>query len=376
MLSELIAHGLPRETARDIKTILMAPGWLPTTSEEFATKGFHVGLPPDDPHYWDLDAIMDLNFSFNRKYLQPFHERVGKAIQAIDPDAIIFVEESLGLGDAGIIPYTEPMLRPEGLNQVIYAPHYYTDIYPYLGYDPPPRNFTQDEVRYRDYTDEIKSVIDTAKYLLSNVPVVLGEFGTYFNFNGIEQSMAQDYIVSSEILDNYYEALERLMVMHTQWCYSPENTALLGDGWNEEDFSLLGPDREYRSKIAWMRPFVRFASGKPLQMHFYSDLHYYEPVEGRPTPFREYFLETDAKESDAPTELFLPEFQYPNGFYVYVSDGRCAYDADNRILYWYIDNDEPQVHHTIRIRPPYEDYGDSEWDYFFDGKAFLENGRR
>jgi len=376
VLSELVARGIPSETAANLKTILLAPGRLPTTAEEFASMGFPIMLPSDDPHWADIDAVLDLNVSFNRKYLQPLHEKVGQAIQAIDPDAIIFIEESLGLGDTGLIYAMEPMLRPAGLNQVIYAPHYYADIYPYLGEDPPPRNFTRDEMRYRDYTDAIKAVIGTAAYSLSNVPVLLGEFGTYFNFNGIDQSMAQNYIVSSEILDNYYEALEKLMVSHTQWCYSSENTAASGEGWNEEDFSILGPDKQYRSKVAFMRPFVRFASGRPLQMYFYSDLHYYEPMPGRPTPYREYFLETDAKESDAPTEIFLPELQYPNGFYVYVSDGRCAYDANEHILYWYLDNDEPQVHHTIRIRPPYDNYGDSTWNYFFDGKVFLENGRR
>ena len=110
-------------------------------------------------------------------------------------------------------------------------------------------------------------------------------------------------------------------------------------------------------------------------MRFYSDHHYYDPIPGKPTPYHEYWFEMDALETEAPTEIFVPEIQYPEGFYVYVSDGRCAYDHERYILYWYPDNDEPDATHNIRLRPPYDDYGDSEWDYFFDGDVVRTNGR-
>jgi len=376
-LSDLVASGMPLETVEAVRTYLLSSDRLPDTPEKLAYAGFPIGAGDGDPHHPDIDEAINLNVSFNRNYLQPFHEYVGSAIQAEDPDAIIFVEESLGLGDGGIGGWwSEPMLRPEGIDQVAYAPHYYTDIYPILGVDPPPRDFTAEEVRYRDYTDAIEMVAAHSAYSLGNIPVILGEYGTYFNFGGIEKAMEQNYIVSTEIIDNYYEALEALMLSHTHWNYSPENTAHTGDGWNEEDFSILGPDREFRSEEAFMRPYARFTSGRPLHMHFYSDFHYYDPIPDRPIPYHEYYLEMDALETDAPTEIFVPPIQYPDGFYVYVSDGRCAYDSDNNILYWYSDDDDPQAQHHIRLRPPYEDYGDSEWDYFFDGEVARENGRR
>ncbi|HDH97032.1 MAG TPA: hypothetical protein ENF73_04830 [Proteobacteria bacterium] len=376
-LSELVANGMPIETVESIRSYLLSSDRLPDTPEKLAAAGFPVDAKDGDPHKPDIAEAINLNIAFNRNYLQPFHEYVGRAIQEEDPDAIIFIEESLGLSDGAIGGWwLQPMLRPEGIDQVAYAPHYYADVYPFLGVDPPPRDFTAEEVRYRDYTDAIKMVMDTAAFSLGNIPVLLGEFGTYFNFGGIEKAMAQDYIVSTEIMDNYYEALESLMLSHTVWNYSPENTAHSGEGWNEEDFSILGPDREYRAERAFMRPYVRFASGRPIQMHFYSDLHYYDPVPDRPIPYHEYYLEMDALETDAPTEIFVPPLQYPDGFYVYVSDGRCAYDSDNFILYWYPDDDDPQARHHIRLRPPYDDYGDSEWDYFFDGDLMRVNGRR
>ena len=108
----------------------------------------------------------------------------------------------------------------------VFAPHYYTDIYPFLGEDADHREFTAEEVRHRDYTEEIKAVVEKSAFSLGNIPVMLGEYGTYFNFGGIERSMEENYIVYTEIIDNYYEALETLMLHHTHWCYSPENTTV------------------------------------------------------------------------------------------------------------------------------------------------------
>jgi hypothetical protein len=373
--AEAVAGGFPAATAETMKNFLRLTGSFPDTAEKLARGGFPLA-PADDPHAPDVGAALGMNRSFNRKYLQPFHEKVGQALVAEDPDAIVFVEESLGLGDGVLGFWAEPMLRPAGIPQVAFAPHYYADIYPYMGIDTPPRDFDVDEVKFDDYTANFEEILGASRGSLDNIPVLLGEFGTWFDFGGIEQSMATDYAVSTEILDNYYEAFEALLMSRALWCYSPENSTLLGEGWNEEDFSVLGPDREWRSWTAWMRPYPRASSGRPRAMHFYSDHHYHDPIPGQPTPRREFYLELDAKETDAPTEVFLPERQYPDGFYVYVSDGRCVYDDDAHVLYWYLDDDDPTHRHDIRVRPPYDDYGDDRWDYFFDGDVMRTNGGR
>ncbi|MDP8257707.1 MAG: cellulase family glycosylhydrolase [Candidatus Alcyoniella australis] len=375
-VAELLQGGMPSDLVQSIRDFIVNSGRMPDTAQKLAAGGFPLKAAEGSPYRPDFGASIALNSGFNRNYLQPFHERVGQAMQAQDPDAIFFIEESIGLGDANIGVYWSPMLKPEGLDQVVFAPHYYADIYPFLGYDASPREFTVDEVKYRDYTEKLQAVIDSSAEHLSNVPVLLGEFGTYFNFGGIEQARAENYAVSTEILDNYFEALETLMMHHTMWNYSPENEPLNGDGWNEEDFSILGPDRQYRSATAYIRPYARFSAGRPLETHFYSDHHYYDPIPGQPTPYHEYYLAMDSLESSAPTEIIVPRLQYPEGFYVYLSDGRCAFDHELQLLYWYIDDGSPDVDHTIRIRPPYQDSGDSEWDYFFFEDAVRENGRR
>ena len=104
-------------------------------------------------------------------------------------------------------------------------------------------------------------------------------------------------------------------------------------------------------------------------------MHYYDPRPGEPTPYLEFQMEMESKETEAPTEIFVPPLLFTNGFYVYISDGQCAFDNQAHTLYWFPSRDDPEAVHTVRIRPPYDDYGDMDWDYYFNGEQAME-GRK
>jgi hypothetical protein len=336
---------------------------------------------PETLAAWGLDGVdwmaaLGLNLSFDAEHLQPFYERVGKAIQREDPNAIIWFEPS-----AGFRMLMEPMpqwdqhlTRLDGIDQMVYAPHHYFDIYPNPGFNEDPRDFIPEEWTYRDFVTKLGEVAAVSPEFLGNVPVVFGEFGTYFNFGGVAASEADGYAVSARILDRYYEAFEDLGVGRMLWCFSPENTAAGGDGWNKEDFSILGPDGQPRGWSAYVRPYARATSGKPLRSHFYSQHHYGDPDKGEAVPEREFELEMASKESPAPTELFVPRRQYPEGFYVWLSDGAAYYDDARQMLYWYPSRDAPGVVHRITIRPPLPGQDVSDWSYFFR-EDFVLNGK-
>ncbi len=344
-------------------------------------------LPPDtEPEtlaLWGLDeldvmALLDLNMGFDDKFMRPFYERVGRAILDVDQDAIIFIESSMsvdslfGTGTGGIAgQFEEPMTHPEGLPQVVYAPHWYPDIYPMIGFNMPPRTFSASEVRYRDYQPALEEASFLAAYSLGNIPVVFGEFGTYFNFNGIEQSRDDDYLVSAHILDNYYEAFERMFASRIQWCYSPENTYEIGDGWNHEDFSILDPNEKIRGELAWSRPHARALAGKPISTHYYSKLHYFDPDKGEVDKVGEFEVVYASKETAAPTEIVIPDDLYPDGFYVWISDGHCHYDQERHVLYHMPGRDEPGVEHRLRILPPLPKNENKGWQYFFKGERVI-----
>ena len=374
-LESLWRQGWTLEAIDTLRSLLIDYDLLPQSVQQIRQAGFD---PMDAKTQFrpNLGAALGLNANFNRNYLQPFHEKVGMAIQEEDPEAVIWLELSLGLPDTGIAGFmASPMIRPEGLKQIVYAPHYYTDIYPMFGSNQPPREFTVEEKRFRDYTEGIEGAIDPSTYALGNPPTVMGEFGTYYNFGGIEQSIAQDYAVSSAILDVYFETYERMLLHHMLWCYSPENTKANGEKWNKEDFSLLGPDQKPRSYTAYSRVYPRFTSGRIKHFHYNSPHHYYDPRPGQPDPYLEFVLEMEAKETDAPTEIFVPPLLFTEGFYVYLSDGQCAFDNETHTLYWFPSRDAPDAVHTIRIRPPYDDYGDNDWTYYINGEQMMEGGQ-
>lgn len=339
-------------------------------------------LPPDTSQetlaQWGLDKVdlltaLGLNLGFDRNHLKPFYERIGAAILDKDPNAIIFIEPSanitsiLGSSTLGGGMWDMSMTHPEGIPQLVFGPHVYADIYPFIGFNQPPRDLSVSEVKYRDYTAQIQGVKSLADHSLGNVPVVFGEFGTYFNFNGIEASRESGYEVSSAILDNYYEAFEGMGQSRILWCYSPENTYDYGDLWNKEDFSIIDPNDQTRSEKAWSRPFARALAGKLISTHFYSDWHYFDPDKGQQIPLHEFEVRYQSKETDAPSEIFVPEIQYPDGFYVWVSDGECYYDHATHTLYHYPQRDDPEAEHWVRLRPPLDNEDNQGWSYFFQG---------
>lgn len=390
---------------------------------------------------WGLDkldamGVIGFNIGFDRNYLKPFYEKVGAAMLEEDPEAIIWVEPSMsismvlsgitqGMWDLSMPPLELWRCEKEGFKPLdpacpeearrrtyIYEPHYYQDIYPFLGFNQPSRDFVADEVAYRDVKDAMTKAISTASYSLGNVPAVYGEFGTYFNFilrnrsklpaNEVkENEPPEDYSISSAILDNYFEALESMMVSRIMWCYTPNNDRHYGDLWNKEDFSIRGPaiyDKDgnvidsgpWRGEVAWARPYARALAGKPISMHYFSPLHYFDPKKGTPNPVGEFEVRYESRETNAPTEIVIPEprnsekavelgypemasVPYPNGFYVWISDGRCYFDPERKILFHYPDADEPGAVHWIKILPPIEGVQNVGWKYFIKGNMVIES---
>lgn len=323
----------------------------------------------------DTFATLDLNMNFV-VYLVDLYRKIGVAIQQVDPNAIIWLEEGGGALDSllGGTIGTVNLYKPEELKQVVFTPHWYPDIYPFFGINSPPRDFTVEEWRVQDFTPYIKEKVDAVKGTFGLMPTVFGEFGTYFNYNGIENSKASGYRISAEILDNYYEAFENLFLSRMLWCFSANNSYEKGDLWNYEDFSIVDPNGKPRAERAFSRPYPKFLSGKPREMHFYSDYHYYDSSKGKLDPWREFYMSMESKESDMPTEIFIPSVQYGDGFYIWLSDGWGYFEKGSSIFYWYPTNDSPDSIHEVFIRPVQPNREYTGWSYFYsDGHLLVGN---
>lgn len=149
---------------------------------------------------------------------------------------------------------------------------------------------------------------------------------------------------------------------------SGDNDYQLGDLWNHEDFSVYGPDGEPRGHEGWMRPAVHMSAGEPIETYFMSALHIFDPDKGESAEQQlgEFYFACEGRESDLPTEIYVPAYQYPDGFFVWISDGWATFDPERQMLYHYPTNDEPDATHEITIRRPAAGRENKGWAYFFN----------
>lgn len=329
----------------------------------------------------DLFATIDLNMNLERKYMMRYWNRIGAAVQEVDPDAILFIGDPLAInslfGGEAMSQMNNSPYKPENIKNFVHSYHWYPgSIYPLGLFQVPPQKYAASEWLTKDFLTPISGKYTRTANTYGNVPVVFTEFGTYFNFNwnlkDLDSILAHvaehGYDVSAAILNNEYETFEKLMSHKMVWCMSGDNDYQLGDLWNHEDFSVYGPDGEPRGHEGWMRPTVHMSAGEPVETFFYSSLHVFDPDKGETAEMMlgEFHFKCEGKESDLPTEIYVPRFQYPDGFYVWLSDGWAVFDPDRQILYHYPTNDEPDALHEITIRRPAAGREDRDWAYFFN----------
>ena len=88
-------------------------------------------------------------------------------------------------------------------------------------------------------------------------------------------------------------------------------------------------------------------------------------------PEREFVVTYERKETGAPTEIVVPDAQYGDGFFVWLSDGRAAFDPESRVLYHYPEAEAPGTVHSVRLLPPLEGNPPTGWQYFFHGTQVI-----
>ncbi|MBM2848370.1 MAG: putative glycosidase, partial [Anaerolineales bacterium] len=92
-----------------------------------------------------------------------------------------------------------------------------------------------------------------------------------------------------------------------------------------------------RALAAVVRPYARAVAGEPLRMRF-----------DRRRRVFEFTFRHDPHLS-APTELFVPDYQYPGGYTVTISDGAYEVAPETQTLV-YRHTLERETH-TVRIQP-------------------------
>ncbi len=295
------------------------------------------------PNYFA--AINGREVHFSQDYYLPFARRFAEAVREIHPQSLIFLEtETLH----------EPPQLPEGhIPGAVFAPHWY-DAYvlffkaynPWLAVDVRSGGrlvFGRKNIR-KSFSAQIGEFRKQSRERMGNIPVILGEFGIAFDLHQKQAFRSGDFSDQMAALDRNLTAMDDQLMSFTLWNYTPDNSNERGDLWNDEDLSIFSRDQQNdpanihsggRALEAFVRPYAVKIAGEPLRMSF-------ERTSGK---FEFTFRHDPAV--TAPTEIFIPNYQYSKGCRIEVSDGQYSWDATaQKLTYHY---SETQTEHTIRV---------------------------
>ncbi len=308
---------------------------------------------------WDLDShgnprllrpghfsrVGDRMVDFSRDYFRPFANRYAKEIRSVVPDAIIFVE---------LLPGEKHVTwtRDDAPN-VVHATHWYDFLTlftkkfrSWLSYNNTTSKMVIGKKKVRKaFFDQIAHIISLSEKRMNNVPTLIGEVGIPFDMKKKRAFQTGDFSMQIKALDTTMHALEANSVSFTIWNYTSDNDNERGDQWNDEDLSIFSRDQQTgsgdihdggRALQAALRPYARKVAGEPLRLSF---------------DMKHRVFDFEFQHSDnvtAPTEIFIPDYQYPEGFRVVVSDGEYEIDRENQTLFYYHSKSQ-RIHH-IQIR--------------------------
>jgi hypothetical protein len=195
-------------------------------------------------------------------------------------------------------------------------------------------------------TRQVARLIERSASQMNGAPTLIGETGIPFDMGYARAYRSGDFSMQLRAMDASMSALESSFASFTLWNYTADNTNERGDQWNGEDFSIysrdqLGGDDDLydggRALGAVIRPYPIIIAGEPIHISFDRRSRRFE------------FSFRHAAGVDAPSELFIPRLQYPQGCKVQVSDGIFELDAGRQLLLY--KHSPAQALHTLTLLP-------------------------
>ncbi len=243
----------------------------------------------------------------------PFFRQVAATIRRREPAWSVFAEMDAFALATG---YRFPDGLPE---RSVNASHWYDVATLYLkAFDATGR---EDALAER-FERELRGLASAANDFLGGSPSLVGEFGIPFDLHhgeayaawarGERNGVWDPHITALSLM---YDAMDALGLHSAQWNYTAtnRNDPRIGDGWNQEDLSIFSLDQQVepadpnsggRAVEGFCRPYARRVQGRIGAVRF----------DRRTRSFRLDFA-ADA-EIDAPTDIYVPRIQFPEGFIV------------------------------------------------------------
>jgi len=362
----LLGSGIPQEVEvwRAFLPKLIGKKVLNPDGEKVWREGFDCVWKANG--VWDIDSqgnplllrphhfteVNGRKVDFMRDYIRPYYNRFAAGIRSVDPDAVIFLtppnEE-----------YTPPEWGDSDARNIVFKPHWFDDInwisksylpyiHPFVGHD----RITGKVIVglpstiQKAFINQLRRLKVMAQKFSGGVPTLIGETGINYDMNKKEAYRTGNFKHHIKVWDRILHAMDANLLNYTLWTYNAGNDNTWGDHWNLEDFSIFSLDQRTdptninsggRALEAIVRPYPMATAGEPLRIAFHIEQRIFE-FDFRHDP-----------SIGQPTEIFVPEFQYPWGYAVEVSDGTFERDAQNQLLIFRHTTEKKT--HRIRITP-------------------------
>lgn len=309
---------------------------------------------------WDVDAsgrprllqpdhfvqVGGRQVNFADDYLRPFIKRYAQEIRSVDADAIIFVE--------GVPRQKQLHWGAQDALNMVHAAHWYDGLTlfmknftPWLGADMSTGKLVFGPGRVQRAFNAQLARVKAASEEMGDIPTLIGEIGIPFDMAKKKAYRTGDFSLQVKAMDASMRALEANLLSFTLWNYTADNSNARGDQWNDEDLSIFSRDQQTdpkdvhsggRALKAIVRPYARAVAGEPLHVAF---------------DYKRGTFDFEFRHDPAvnmPTEVFVPNYQYPCGYVVEVSDGTYQVDeAAQTLVYWH--SAEREVHRILVSRP-------------------------
>lgn len=282
---------------------------------------------------------------YTRDYLLPFANRVAESIRQSNPNWMIIVEDepkTTLIPQEGGWPENTPLNMVNGF-------HWYDPISSVLKRFLWPLTIDLTSLRFvwglkgiqKMYIRQIGIQPELSRNINGgNCPCLVGEFGCHMDLNNGKSYKAwkkgkrREKVFKWQIiaLDLMYNTFDKLLLSGTLWNYTPDNNNVFGDNWNQEDLSIFSRDQQIvdwrkdinsggRAITGFCRPYARKITGTPLKVQF-----------NRKKGIFRFEFEPDVTIS-APTEIFVPPIQYPNGYEVKCTGAKWSKSEEEPLIF-------------------------------------------
>jgi len=279
--------------------------------------------------------------NFSEDYFKPFVVRFSAAMHEVDPDWIIFAE-----------PATfNPLPKFSEPEKLVNATHWYDfvtlltkEYYDWVNADAASQSVVLGRKNIREnFKATLGKVIDETHRAMGNVPTLMGEFGIPFDLNRGKSFSSEDFSLQEAAIDRCMNAMEANMLNYTYWNYTADNDNAHGDQWNGEDLSIFSLSQQKdtsdvnsggRALAAVVRPYPYKVSGMPIRFFFDRKKGLF------------YLSFRNNATIHEPTEIFVPDFHYGEGYDALYTNGKLKKDTLHDLLLYYPEADT-LVHQLI-----------------------------